>query len=483
MFYLKQNFITFLLVFFAFSNVANSQTSVFLSGKVAKDFNKEFAIKKCGLNYTGEDKSLIVKTNKQYGFQQSFLIDKPSFYKIPDLFSEHTIFLEPGDSVHLNFTLIPNIDIKLSAGESVSKKYILTASSKYPKNITFFDEYDAKFKVLKYKFEQPLVFKNKCQAVYEQATQMLKFYLEKNQISQTFYSFAMEELEAKRLMSFCTMLSQKNLPNSIEIIGSFLPKKYDNLMYSTASDDYLTSSALYTYYIANPFDAKNYYSNLKGEFNSIFRNYTGVLRDKLSGWHIEDYLDKSSLAFDSCYFVFLDSCRNLLIKNNVKAKVEEFRKKASQFPIKGINLALAIKNAKVVRKDGKVSNFEELFKDTLPILIDCWATWCVPCQIQMNATREMEEKYTGIVNFIYLSFDADIKKWQNFSKTNKAKNFLLLDGFTSPFTEFLKIKSIPRYILLSHDGSLILNNSLSMPALTEDFSREIEVALLVSHIP
>jgi len=47
---------------------------------------------------------------------------------------------------------------------------------------------------------------------------------------------------------------------------------------------------------------------------------------------------------------------------------------------------------------------------SLPNLI-CWASCCIPCIRQIPFEKELEKKYKGKINFIYLSFDKNINDW------------------------------------------------------------------------
>ena len=60
---------------------------------------------------------------------------------------------------------------------------------------------------------------------------------------------------------------------------------------------------------------------------SILENYTGIIKDKLLAWQIQDYIGKNYPLFDSCYQVFLNECKNLSLKNSTINKVNSFELK------------------------------------------------------------------------------------------------------------------------------------------------------------
>jgi thiol-disulfide isomerase/thioredoxin len=91
-----------------------------------------------------------------------------------------------------------------------------------------------------------------------------------------------------------------------------------------------------------------------------------------------------------------------------------------------------------------------------PTVIDCWASWCVPCLQQFPFSEELEKKYAGKVKFLYLSFDREPSKWRMKSQTLGLKNsFLLPDDFKSSLANYFEITAIPRYIIINNKNEVV----------------------------
>ena len=95
------------------------------------------------------------------------------------------------------------------------------------------------------------------------------------------------------------------------------------------------------------------------------------------------------------------------------------------------------------------------------VLIDCWATWCMPCLQQLPYLDSLADVYKDKVQFISISADNFGNKWDKWM-ANKSdslnKNILQLhavNGFENIFFKRLMITAIPRYIFINKDGEII----------------------------
>jgi len=96
------------------------------------------------------------------------------------------------------------------------------------------------------------------------------------------------------------------------------------------------------------------------------------------------------------------------------------------------------------------------------IYMDIWATWCGPCLVQLPALKEFEEEYRG-EDIVFMSIstdpDEDQPKWMNMVKEKQMGGVQLFAGHQSGFTEAYKVEFIPRFVLISPSGDIVLDQA------------------------
>lgn len=104
--------------------------------------------------------------------------------------------------------------------------------------------------------------------------------------------------------------------------------------------------------------------------------------------------------------------------------------------------------------DGKPFDFASLKGKY--VVIDVWATWCVPCREQSPKFEKFAIKYKNEpVQFVGLSIDRRIDDWFMDAKT-KSKSVLQLHASNEKlFSKQYDIVGIPRFILIDKDGNFV----------------------------
>jgi thiol-disulfide isomerase/thioredoxin len=93
------------------------------------------------------------------------------------------------------------------------------------------------------------------------------------------------------------------------------------------------------------------------------------------------------------------------------------------------------------------------------VLVDLWASWCVPCLEEMPAWRDLQKKYpTDKVVFLSISLDSSVPAWQSRISQlqgDSLNNYLLVHKDNAGLVRQLQINAIPRYLLYDKSGNII----------------------------
>lgn len=90
------------------------------------------------------------------------------------------------------------------------------------------------------------------------------------------------------------------------------------------------------------------------------------------------------------------------------------------------------------------------------VLIDVWASWCLPCLQDVKPLNKLKEKFPNI-KFLGVSIDKEsfVNKWEKVLEVKQPSGIQIMTGTSSKdFQEKYLITSIPRYILINPKGEI-----------------------------
>ncbi len=108
--------------------------------------------------------------------------------------------------------------------------------------------------------------------------------------------------------------------------------------------------------------------------------------------------------------------------------------------------------------DGKQVKLSDFQKEGL-VILDFWATWCVPCKNGLPKINELHEKYDN-VNVLAINVDKPRKKSNAIShvKSNRFKFHTLFDPKKVVQKQF-NVTNIPRTLIIDQDGTIIYDHT------------------------
>lgn len=221
-----------------------------------------------------------------------------------------------------------------------------------------------------------------------------------------------------------------NTYNYSKYLNSFITFFENNFYYSTPSGD----------------------EQLAQSFTSFAAIANHDIKDYMLTNLMETYYNSRNSNFDSLLVQYHEVCTNILYKSFIDSLYKPERGKLK------ITLEQVFES-KMISPENDTFRIKEIFKGK-PVVIDCWASWCVPCLKEIPFSKKIENEYIGKVDFIYLSFDKSKKAW--FTKNKQLKfsknSYLVEGGFQSDIANYFGIVSIPHYLIFDGNGLLITKN-------------------------
>ena len=71
---------------------------------------------------------------------------------------------------------------------------------------------------------------------------------------------------------------------------------------------------------------------------------------------------------------------------------------------------------------------EQVMKATMPVLVDFWADWCMPCKMIAPMVEDLANEYDGKVTFVKLDVDANPETSMKFGIRSIPTLLLFKDG-------------------------------------------------------
>ena len=107
-----------------------------------------------------------------------------------------------------------------------------------------------------------------------------------------------------------------------------------------------------------------------------------------------------------------------------------------------------------------------------PMLLNFWATWCVPCAAEMPLLSEMQKLYHGKVLFIAASIDDEDMKPQieAFIKKHQGETLTVMMGATlDTLDDFGVNQGMPGTVFIDADGKIVdrITGALKRPELEQ----------------
>lgn len=215
-------------------------------------------------------------------------------------------------------------------------------------------------------------------------------------------------------------------------------------------------------YIEIMFESKNFYYDSTNANETMRRNIVSRYDFRLKTFKgkIRDYLLTNFM---------LDNISNMIIDLDFTHKYMNAYQTIVKDPIyvnavnKAFNQAASFTKGKPAPEfnitDQNGNNYTLAKLKGKIIVIDFWATWCVPCRVSLPKMQALEKRFESNKNvvFLYISVDDDFKNWEKFVQKQHMNGIQIFADETKSkmLNKAFKIEGIPRHVLIDQAGNFI----------------------------
>jgi peroxiredoxin len=126
--------------------------------------------------------------------------------------------------------------------------------------------------------------------------------------------------------------------------------------------------------------------------------------------------------------------------------------------------------------DGQSVKLED-FLGKSPILIDFWATWCVPCKEELPHLEDIYKEYKDKgLKFFAISEDSprSMSKVKPYVKSKGFEATVLLDPDGSVLRKFFGSNTLPYTVIIDKDGKIVRTFTGYVPGQQKDIKEIVE---------
>ena len=262
---------------------------------------------------------------------------------------------------------------------------------------------------------------------------------------------------------------------SRQILNDIIAQSYEKFSTTaplTKKEEKILMSIAQKYRLSDPSRTsaeKAFVAKYGSQVNEIFKTETTENRVREGKQFLEEILGTGESYFRD-FMKLQEYCKCLnkkeLVPDYAVVEIEKMRFPFYADYVKKYNAAVAAKIAEDKKRGDlythKASDSEgdsllvEILQDFKGkvVLIDFWATWCVPCRNAIKDLKPMEESFENQdVIFLFITEETSpLNEWENVIPTIKGHHYRLSSNQFLTLTDKWRLSGIPSFVLIGKDG-------------------------------
>lgn len=130
--------------------------------------------------------------------------------------------------------------------------------------------------------------------------------------------------------------------------------------------------------------------------------------------------------------------------------------------------------------DGQTARVQDYLKDKKVTVLSFWATWCKPCQLELDNIADLYEEWQAEYDVQLVAVTIDTRR--ALAKvpgmvSAKGWTYIILSDENEALRQALNFQSIPQTFLLDQDGNILYEHSGYVPGNEYELEDYIKKAL------
>lgn len=448
-------------------NKAFSQEMTVLSGEIFNKRSKKISIDISKDLFGIVNETTINELNSEGLFSFPFKLKNPTYILLKHDNIVHKIFINPGDYLNISYDAKNQLKTVKFTGKGAAfnnfmnefnSKFIINADERKVFWESKGETYTSNVQNAAFiKSHQPNEFIDYADKIKKEQLAFLDTYNDKMPLTTDEYKFMLTSIQSfwiKRLMEYEIFHNFFDIAHEIVVpkgFNAYLNEFNFNDSTQLINDDYRNAINTYSSYLKY----KNILSGLPYNELELAKNKVpATVSNYIFARKMQEWINENNMEMAQNYYpAFKYQCKIGDLRKAIDDLMLSKTNYVSGTPAPYFNIAdIAGRAINMDQYRGKV------------VVLDFWATWCMPCLTQISRQGYMRRTLMQKgVEFVFVNVDNDLDKWKRHLQVNTIEGkHINSKGIEDGIAKLYNVKSLPATFVIDKYGNFAFFNESTL---------------------